>query len=45
MGHAETGMTGRYGTKRRPRAVSIVDLNEAVQSLTWPSIRHQGLML
>lgn len=36
MGHAESGMTGRYGTKRKPRAVNIVELNEAIQRLPWP---------
>lgn len=35
MGHAESGMTGRYGTKRKPRVVNIVELNEAVQALPW----------
>ena len=36
MGHAESGMTGRYGTKKKPRAVNVVELNEAVQRLPWP---------
>ncbi|HEV7326651.1 MAG TPA: DUF6538 domain-containing protein [Bosea sp. (in: a-proteobacteria)] len=36
MGHAESGMTGRYGTKRRPRVVNIQELNEAVQGAVWP---------
>lgn len=36
MGHSEGGMTGRYGTKKKPRVVNIAELNEAVQSLSWP---------
>ncbi|GJD43778.1 hypothetical protein AFCDBAGC_1633 [Methylobacterium cerastii] len=36
MGHAESGMTGRYGTKKKPRAVNVVELNEAIQRLPWP---------
>ena len=36
MGHAETGMTGRYGTKMQPRVVNIQGLNHAVQGLNWP---------
>ncbi|NEU14596.1 hypothetical protein G3T14_21130 [Methylobacterium sp. BTF04] len=35
MGHAESGMTGRYGTKKKPRVVNILDLNAALQSLPW----------
>lgn len=38
MGHAESGMTGRYGTKRRPRVVNINELNEAVQGAVGPSL-------
>ena len=43
MGHAEGGMTKRYGTKRKPRVVNIGDLDEAVQGLDWaflPAIRR-----
>ena len=36
MGHAEGGMTGRYGTKRKPRVVNIVELDAALQTLPWP---------
>lgn len=39
MGHAEGGMTGRYGTKRRPRVVNIHDLDEAVQGAVWPFLK------
>lgn len=36
MGHSEGGMTGRYGTKRKPRVVNILELNEAIQGARWP---------
>jgi hypothetical protein len=36
MGHSEGGMTGRYGTKRKPRVVNIAELDEAVQGASWP---------
>ncbi|MGJ3263477.1 MAG: DUF6538 domain-containing protein [Salinarimonas sp.] len=36
MGHTEGGMTGRYGTKKKPRVVNIAEINDAVQSLSWP---------
>ena len=36
MGHAESGMTGRHGTKHRPRVGNINELNEAVQGAVWP---------
>ncbi|UIJ73888.1 hypothetical protein [Aurantimonas sp. HBX-1] len=39
MGHAETGMTKRYGTKKAPRPVDIVKLAEVVQSLPWPFLQ------
>lgn len=35
MGHAEGGMTKRYGTKRKPRVVNIGELDEAVQGIDW----------
>lgn len=35
MGHAESGMTKRYGTKRKPRVVNIGELDEAVQEGDW----------
>jgi hypothetical protein len=35
MGHADSGMTGRYGTKRQPRAVNIIELDKAIHSLKW----------
>ena len=35
MGHAESGMTGRYGTKSKPRVVNIVELDQALQALPW----------
>jgi hypothetical protein len=38
MGHAESGMTGRYGTKKKPRVVDIIEMNEAIQSLKWAFI-------
>lgn len=38
MGHAESGMTGRYGTKKKPRVVDIIEMNEAIQSLKWSFI-------
>jgi integrase len=39
MGHAESGMTGRYGTKKAPRPVNIVELNAAIQALDWPFLK------
>ena len=36
MGHADTGTTKRYGTKKAPRPVDIVKLNDVIQSLPWP---------
>lgn len=39
MGHADTGMTGRYGTKKAPKPVDIVKLNEAIQTLSWPFLK------
>lgn len=36
MGHAESGMTGRYDAKKKPRVVNIVELDAALQGLTWP---------
>jgi integrase len=36
MGHTAGGMTGRYGTKKRPRVVNIAEINDALQSLDWP---------
>ncbi len=36
MGHAEGGMTGRYGTKSKPRVANIVELDAALQALSWP---------
>ncbi|EAS51331.1 hypothetical protein SI859A1_02146 [Aurantimonas manganoxydans SI85-9A1] len=40
MGHAETGMTKRYGTKKAPRPVDIVKLNDVIQSLPWPFLQN-----
>lgn len=40
MGHAESGMTGRYGAKKKPRVVNIVELDGALQDLAWPFLRH-----
>ncbi len=39
MGHSDSGMTGRYGTKRRPREVNITDLDAAIQGLRWPFLK------
>ncbi|WP_029030522.1 DUF6538 domain-containing protein [Salinarimonas rosea] len=36
MGHSDSGMTGRYGTKKKPKPVPILTLNEAIQCLDWP---------
>lgn len=36
MGHTDGGMTGRYGTKKKPRVVNIAEINEAIQSISWP---------
>ena len=36
MGHAEVGTGKKYGTKKKPRVVDIVRLNELIQSLKWP---------
>lgn len=35
LGHAETGATKGYGTKKGPRPVDIKRLNEIVQSIKW----------
>src|SRR5665213_1561910 len=35
MGHAETGSTKGYGTKREPKPVDIVRLNQIVQGVEW----------
>ncbi len=43
MGHAEGGMTKRYGTKRKPRVINIGELDEAVQGIGWaflPTVSH-----
>ena len=40
MGHAETGMTKRYGTKKAPRPVDIVKLNDVIQTLPWPFLQN-----
>jgi integrase len=36
MGHAETGMSGRSGSKTGTRAVAIVELEQAIQKVSWP---------
>jgi hypothetical protein len=40
MGHAESGMTGRYGAKKKPRVANIVELDRALQGLHWPFLKH-----
>ncbi len=35
MGHSEQGTGRKYGTKRKPRVVNIVRLNELVQQPKW----------
>ena len=40
MGHAEGGMTSRYGTKRRPREVNIQEIDAAIQELRWPFLKQ-----
>ena len=40
MGHAETGTTKRYGTKKAPKPVDIVKLNDVIQSLPWPFLQN-----
>jgi hypothetical protein len=39
MGHSEQGTGRKYGTKRAPRAVEIVRLNDLVQNASWPFLR------
>lgn len=36
MGHAEAGTGKKYGTKKKPRVVDIVRLNELIQSMKLP---------
>ncbi|MEO5807653.1 DUF6538 domain-containing protein [Devosia sp.] len=36
LGHAETGATKGYGTKKAPRPVDIKRLDEIVQAVSWP---------
>ncbi|MHA6732456.1 site-specific integrase, partial [Devosia sp. A369] len=35
LGHAETGATKGYGTKKEPRPVDIRRLNDIVQAIGW----------
>ena len=41
LGHAETGATKGYGTKKEPRPVDIHRLNAIVQAIQWEFL--QGL--
>lgn len=45
MGHAEGGMTSRYGTKSRPREVNIHEIDTAVQGLRWPFLKTVPIAL
>jgi len=38
MGHAEGGMTAKYGTKDTPKPINIKMLNDAIHSLDWPML-------
>jgi site-specific recombinase XerD len=40
MGHADGGMTDRYGAKKGVRASPIYDLHEAIQRLGWPWLKE-----
>lgn len=39
MGHADGGMTDRYGTKKGARSSPIYELNDAIQGLSWPWLK------
>lgn len=42
MGHAEAGMSRRYGTKEAPKPVDIVRLDALVQSIDWVFLKTIG---
>ncbi len=42
MGHAEQGTGRKYGTKRKPRVVQIVRLDQLVQGASWSFVNSVG---
>ncbi|MEF2552481.1 DUF6538 domain-containing protein [Aurantimonas sp. A2-1-M11] len=36
LGHSDVGTTGRYGRKRKPRAVQIEQLASVIDAMQWP---------